>query len=201
MLVSDALSWAWALLQSPPSVKRPLLSQSIARHERAAAPPLRFLPLQRLPTQDSGFRSRVCLARLPAPPGFLNPLAPSSVPRLLALFHARSALGVRPPEPSSSRAAACRLRHRYPLDVGIRAANLPASSNAACEAETPQRYSNKHMGRPRERPRLQGLAPHESPPLSASGLGLASARSSPGLSSSRALPLDGMARLSPRLPS
>jgi len=83
-----------------------------------AAPPLRFVPLQRIAEQGSGFRGRACLTRPPAPSGFLSLLTPWSAPNLLALFHARSAHGVRPSEPSSSRAAVCRLQHRSPLGVG-----------------------------------------------------------------------------------
>jgi len=60
-----------------------------------AAPPLRFLPLQRLPrTEQRRKIGRACISRPPAPSGFLNLLTPSSAPSLPALFHAGSALGI-----------------------------------------------------------------------------------------------------------
>jgi hypothetical protein len=95
--------------------------QALGRPENRtpkAAPPLRFIPLQRIPERGSGLRGRVCLTRPPAPSGFRNLLTPCSAPNLLALFHARSARGVRPSELSSSRAAVCRFQHRCPLGVG-----------------------------------------------------------------------------------
>jgi hypothetical protein len=86
----------------------------VRRDGASAAPPMRFLPLQRLPAQSSGIDGRGCLARPPAPPGFLNLLAPSSAPCLLALFHARSAHGVRPSELCSSRTAVRRCPASFP---------------------------------------------------------------------------------------
>jgi hypothetical protein len=62
---------------------------------------------------------RASHARSPAPSGFLNLLTLSSAPNLLALFHARSALGVFPSELSSSRTAVHRLRRRCPPAVRI----------------------------------------------------------------------------------
>jgi hypothetical protein len=86
----------------------------------ASAPPVRFFPLQRFPARGSG----TMVAELPAldrppPSGFLDLLAFSSAPDLLALFHARSAPGVRPSELCSFRAAVRRLRRRCPLVVGM----------------------------------------------------------------------------------
>jgi hypothetical protein len=60
---------------------------------------------------------QACLAWSPAPPGFLNLMTHSSAPSLLALFHARSAHGVRPTEHFSSRAAVRCSQRQCPLDV------------------------------------------------------------------------------------
>jgi len=60
---------------------------------------------------------RVYLTRTRAPSGFLNLSTPATAPRLLALFHARSAHGFHPSERCSSRAAVRRSRRRYPHDV------------------------------------------------------------------------------------
>jgi hypothetical protein len=63
---------------------------------------------------------RVCLARPPAPSGFLNLVAPRSAPCLPALFHAGSALGVAPfrafllprgRTPSPAPFPSCRWKH------------------------------------------------------------------------------------------
>jgi hypothetical protein len=77
-------------------LERPPASSAPERVWTRAAPPMRFLPLQRLPARGSGIVGRVCLARPPAPPGFLNLLALRSAPSLPALFHAGSAHGVAP---------------------------------------------------------------------------------------------------------
>jgi hypothetical protein len=95
------LSWACALLQSASKLQRPPLLRSRSRRNAratkvAAAPPMRFAPLQRLPTRGSGSFGRACLTRPPAPAGFLNLLAPFSATCLPALFHAGSAHGVAP---------------------------------------------------------------------------------------------------------
>jgi hypothetical protein len=95
------LSWACVLLQSAPKPKRPLLLRTRARRNArvpkvAAAPSMRFAPLQRLPARGSGISGRACLTRPPAPSGFLNLVAPWSAPCLPALFHAGSAPGVAP---------------------------------------------------------------------------------------------------------
>jgi hypothetical protein len=59
-----------------------------------AAPPLRFRPLQRLPSTEQRHEMVGIAPRPPAPSGYRNLLAPSSAPSLPALFHAGSALGV-----------------------------------------------------------------------------------------------------------
>jgi hypothetical protein len=85
-------------------------------------------------------------------------------------------MGFRPPELCSSRAAVRRLRRRYPPAVGGGTAGdrstgsdeteatsqdeTEATSQDATEA-TPTHQRSSHPDRPR---RLQGLAPHESPP-------------------------------------
>jgi hypothetical protein len=167
----------------------------------ASAPPLRSLPLQRIPTRGSGFVGRVYLARPPAPSGYLNLLAPQSAPSLLALFHARSAHGVHPSEPCSSRAAVRRLRRRCPLDVAA-PSNLPEDRFAERDAETPRPSSPAPIWEGlRDAPHLQGFAPHESPPLQAGCLGRPRRVALLGFVPSRVFPLTGMARPSPRLPS
>jgi hypothetical protein len=125
---------------------------------------MRSAPLQRLPARGSGFVGRVCLARPPAPSGFLNLLAPRSAPSLLALFHARSAHGVRPPELCSSRTAVRRLRRPYPH--GVQEPFRPTREQASrreCRSAAPEPPA-PIMGRPSRSPHLQGLAPCESPP-------------------------------------
>jgi hypothetical protein len=62
---------------------------------------------------------QVCLTWPPAPTGFLNLMALSSAPSLLALFHARSAHGVRPTELFSSRAAVRCSQRLCPHDVQV----------------------------------------------------------------------------------
>jgi hypothetical protein len=93
------LSWASAppqRLQStePPPTTRVTPNSMMGRSQHhPAAPSVRFCPLQRVPTRSSGMIDRGCLPRSPAPSGVRNLLARSSAPSLLALFHARSALG------------------------------------------------------------------------------------------------------------
>jgi hypothetical protein len=72
-------------------------------------------------------------------------------------------LGLRPSEPCSSRAAVRRLRRRCPPGVvTIPTADPTRRSHASA--------ARRAMGRPGNAPRLQGLAPHESPPLHGGGL-------------------------------
>jgi len=137
---------------------------------------------------------RVCLTRLPAPPGFLDLLALSSAPCLPALFHAGSAHGVRTPELCSSRAAVRRLRRPSLLAVGERChptppkaspgpkprthrarrrAHTSASTSRCCSTrESATRdgclYQTRAHSSPEHSP-LQGALPHrdgsEEPPL------------------------------------
>jgi hypothetical protein len=110
------LSWASTLLQRPhqESSCRPHTLQA----GRLAAPPVRFLPLQRFASPGQRPVGRACRAHPPASSGFLNLLTRSSAQNLPALFRAGSAHGVRPSELSSSRAGRSRLRLCYPLAVG-----------------------------------------------------------------------------------
>jgi hypothetical protein len=135
---------------------------------------------------------RVCLARPPTSPGFLNLLTLSSAPSLPALFHAGCAHGVRPSELCSSRAAVRRLQRLCPLDVGTLRAS-PRFGLTVAGAEAPRRsrpYPNEEaLGAPR----LQGFAPHESPPLRAGCLGRQERVALQGFLPSRVFPLTGMA--------
>jgi hypothetical protein len=106
-------------------------------------------------------------------------------------------MGLRPSELCSSRAAVRRLRRLYPLDVrqptmtaptdrarrpkptsagGVpRRARRPKPPNKPEPVERQQQPKppkpDDRMERPRERSRLQGVAPRESPPLQTDGLG------------------------------
>jgi hypothetical protein len=101
-----------------PNLKRPL------RHPvKPSEIPTTSSPEVSSPTASSqhgavACLARACLTRAPAPSGFLNLLTLSTAPDLLALFHARSALGVHPLERFSSHAAVRRLRRRSPHVVG-----------------------------------------------------------------------------------
>jgi hypothetical protein len=103
----------------------------------------------------------------PPPSGFLNLVASSSAPDLLALFHARSAPGVLPSELCSSRAAVRRFRRLCPPVVGT--PFLPVrtlASRRERRSTAPSLRAPWWTGHP-DVPRLQGFAPHESPPLRA----------------------------------
>ena len=87
------------------------------------------------------------------------------------MFHTRSAPGVRPPEPFSSRAAVHRFQCLYPH--GLR----PARNSHTTEGQrsrmylgnAPTPHDSAMCGLPGS-PRLQGLAPRESPPPNGGGL-------------------------------
>jgi hypothetical protein len=70
-----------------------------------------------------------------APSGFPNLMAPCSAQCLLAMFQARSALGVLPSEPCSSRAAAHHFWCLCPLDIREAARNSRHRSAVQHEAE------------------------------------------------------------------
>jgi len=82
-----------------------------------AAPPLRFLPLQRLPTRSSGINwpglhfPTACAFRFSQPPGAFIRSEPAG------LVSCRIRSWGYPPELSSSRAAVRRFQRRYPLGV------------------------------------------------------------------------------------
>jgi hypothetical protein len=179
----------------PPRVERP---PDCPEQVRTAAPPVRFLPLQRFPVESSGSS---CLGvprtRRHASSGFLNLLTPSSASDLPALFQTGSALGVLPSEPSSSRAAVRRLRRRCPPVVRNHRADATVGVVAGAKDSAPIL--------------LQQAPPRSSPPS-----GLCSARESAtstggldpyqhvallGFIPSRVFPPTAMARPSPRLPS
>jgi hypothetical protein len=131
-------------------------------------------------------------------------MAPLSAPCLVALFHATSALGVAPfralllscsrtpspapvpscrsdePKPCLTRTANGRNRPPYAplLSSNDRSRRTPAETGDSW----PKPPASKQLPKPaRERPRLQGFAPHESPPPANGCLGQQRARSSPGL--------------------
>jgi len=128
------LSWALALLQSLPK-RRAAASMSLG-YPSYAAPPLRFLPLQRLPARRSG------LPGLPLPgltsPGSLNLLTPKRRPMPAGPIQTRSALGVCPSEPCSSRAAVRRLQRPCPHVVGFPRPTSPL--NPVAEACAPRQH-------------------------------------------------------------
>jgi hypothetical protein len=80
-------------------------------------------------------------------------------------------MGVSPPEPCSSRAAVRRLRRRFPHGVEAAAVFLrrPPTSRKG-RSPAPSRRA-PWWKNPKDVPRLQGLAPHESPPLHPGCLG------------------------------
>jgi hypothetical protein len=115
-------------------------------------PPVRSLAPTASPRSVQRLHSRACLTRPPAPSGFLNLSTPSSVPSLVALFHATSALGVHPSELSSSRAAVRRLRRRSPLVVQANPGLLHSKIRPAETFRIP-----KHWNRPESAPNFRGL--------------------------------------------
>jgi hypothetical protein len=165
-------------------LERPPASSAPERVCTRAAPPMRFLPLQRLPARGSGIVGRVSLARPPAPPGFLNLLVLRSAPSLPALFHAGSAHGVAP---FRALLLPCS-RTPFPAPLpSCRWTSPPTSPPARARRPKPP-DPFRLMEKPRKRPRLQGFSPHESPPPTADGLGRRRARSSPGLSALQGVP-------------
>jgi hypothetical protein len=97
-------------------------------------------------------------------------------------------LGFCPPELCSTRVAVRRLRRRCPLDVQtvqLTARQLALTVYVPKHTARPTR--SDIMGNNLSSPRLQGFAPHGSPPPKAGCLGRPKARSSPGFS-----PLQGV---------
>ena len=124
-----------------------------------SAPPVRFLPLQRLPVWGSGTIKVTEHPKLDRPPptGFHNLMASSSAPDLLALFHARSAPGVRPSELCSSRAAVRRLRRRCPHVVEVILRSIRAAGGRRKRRNAAPNPPPSHMDGPSKRPSPSGL--------------------------------------------
>jgi len=131
------------------------LPRPLGREPRTTAPPMRFLTPTASPRTWQQLGGRVCLARPLASSGFLDLSTPSSASCLPAIFQAGSAPGVEP----------------------FRAFLLPCS-----RTPFPAPAPLVALNRSEDRPRLQGLAPHESPTPDGRGLTPPPARSSPGLS-------------------
>jgi hypothetical protein len=136
----------------------------------------------------------------PTPSGFLDLLASSSAPDLLALFHARSAPGVLPSELCSSRAAVRRLRRRCPPVVGaiLRPVRAPARRRR-CKSTAPNSRAPMMDGTSK-RPSPSGLYSARESATSVWLFRPPRARSSLGIVPFRVLPLAGMARPSPCAP-
>jgi hypothetical protein len=151
---------------------------------------MRFLPLQRFPTRSSGL---ICTS-LPHSnyqrPQVLSTSRRLTAPSLPALFHARSALGVFPPEPFSSSAAVRRLRRPYPH--AVQHPCIPGGT----------RKSKDHRAQPvQQKPSTPGSCSTLEFATHSQCIRPTGARSSPGILPSRVHTVDRMARLSPRLPS
>jgi hypothetical protein len=95
---------------------------------------------------------QVCLTWPPAPPGFLNLMAPSSAPSLLAIFHARSAHGVRPTELYSSRAAVRCSQRLCPHDVQVLQRAFQKTSFSSRMPKRRAGATGSHRGKPAEMP-------------------------------------------------
>jgi hypothetical protein len=155
--VASVLSWASALLQSPPSVQRPPRPRDLSATSRddSSSHEVSF------PYSVSPHVAAALVTGF-ASPGRLRPHVFSTSRRLhqpracRPCFRPDPLLGLYPSELSSSRAAV----RRHPAPAPL----------LALEAI------------PKDRPRLQGFAPHGSPPLDGRGLTPPPARSSPGLS-------------------
>jgi hypothetical protein len=128
-------------------------------------------------------RSWGCTLQSFVPP--VQPYAVSGAAPLLSLdepgfpLHARShrAETRRPHAPSNVLTGRSLLRPTRPRDTRPKPAATGASPLQPAEADCTARLPE----RPRERPRLQGFAPHESPLLTAGGLDRRRARGSLGL--------------------
>jgi hypothetical protein len=122
----------------PPSENAARRAASASTTDRGRPLPHRLLPWSSVPYSVSppaaaASNERAFHTRTPAPPGSLNLLALRSAASLLALFHARSAHGVRPSELCSSRAAVRRLRRLCPpvVETLLGPSRGPPSSSQA----------------------------------------------------------------------
>jgi len=112
---SKILSWACALLQSPPNSEPPFASTMPAKASLArAAPPVRSLPLQRIPVLGSSITTRFTSPRHLRPQVFSTSrrLHPPSTWQPCFMLH--PLLGSYPSELCSSRVAVRRLRRHLP---------------------------------------------------------------------------------------
>jgi hypothetical protein len=184
-----------ALLQSTPGVERPPARLRCARLRSVGAFPGVLFPSSVYPPGAAVCVDRVCLARSRAPSGFLDPLTPSSAPSLLALFHARSALGVSPfrafllpcsRSPSPAPLPSCRWKR--------------PSCRPALPTSARKRAFARHVFDRPGAPRLQGFAPHESPPLRSGCLGRPGRVALLGLVPSRVFSLSSLDRTFTRSP-
>jgi hypothetical protein len=156
--VGHRLSWACTPLQSAP-LRVPYGRTPCIRCDSAARTndclPRGLFPFSVSPRGAAVSSVGRSKARPPAPSGFLDRLTLSSAPCLLALFRARSAHGVHP--------------FRALLHPCSRA---PSSGVVALSSLVLPRHRARTCvtGAPRERPRPQGFAPHEHPPLRDGGL-------------------------------
>jgi hypothetical protein len=131
------------------------LQRSFRGHPSAEPPHFKQLPALRgssrgvsspsaYPRVGQWPRARSNQLRAPASPGSLNLLTPPPARCLPDLFQTGSARGVPPSELSSSRAAACRLRHRYPLGVKPTTESIdPSSSGQEPKPPTPTTAESK----------------------------------------------------------
>jgi hypothetical protein len=119
--------------ESSRSQRPPCSSRSEDRDSSRRLPPMRSLPLQRIPTRSSSM-----LVRL-ASPHRLRPQVFATSRRLhpprvcWPCFMPDPLMGLHPPEPSSSRAAVRRLRRRYPPDVEGARIGFPAATAPTAE--------------------------------------------------------------------
>lgn len=131
-----------------PTTERPrgLPIPKSAAHERLL--PRGLFPFSVSPHGAAAYCMMVPNHHAPAPSGFLDLLALSSAPSLPALFHAGSALGVHPSEPSSSRAAVPRLRGPSPHAVDRTRRSLTGSASIESRA-SPRQERQGHVKAPR----------------------------------------------------
>lgn len=155
---------------------------------------MRFHPLQRFPAQGSGMNCTGLPHLSTSVFRFSQPLDASTAPRLLVLFHTRSAPGVHPSEPCSSRAAAHRLRRHCPHDIRKR----PTEASSTEPRPKPQPCISQ---RPVKRPLPTRHCSTRESATSADGLDRQKHVALLGFIPSRVFALAGMARPSPRLPS
>jgi len=126
-----------------PGVERPQFTKSTPKRRLPTAPRLRFEPLQRFPAMGSGFEC----AGLPHPRAnafrFSQPLGASPPNAWRPLFQVTSALGVRPSELFSSRAAVRRLRRLLPSGRSTQSGYSRHRFEDTPKEPKPKRHVNK----------------------------------------------------------